>query len=144
MDRLIADPGQTVNWLSAQLQPTREVPADQLRALLADLDSDRFARRQEAFRQLAALADRVRPALRAALKGDLSAEQRRSIQRALAKLRGVPPADTLRHLRAVEVLERIGTPQARRLLEKLARGAAEAWLTYDAKAALERSKRRAR
>jgi RNA polymerase sigma factor (sigma-70 family) len=142
IDRLVAAPGQTVNWLGDQLQPIREVPADQLRSLIADLDSSRFARRQAASRQLASLADRARPALRAALKADLSAEQRQHIRRALATLRGVPPANTLRHLRAVEVLERIGTPQARQLLEKLAGGAPEAWLTNEAKAALERTRLR--
>ncbi len=40
-------------------------------------------------------------------------------------------------LRAVEVLERVGTPEARQILEDLARGAPEARLTREAKAALE-------
>jgi RNA polymerase sigma factor (sigma-70 family) len=142
MHRLAAAEGQTVKWLRDHLQPTREVPADQLRALIVDLDSPQFARRQDAARQLAALADRARPALNAALKAGVSAEQRRHVRRVLATLEGVPPAKTLRDLRAVEVLERIGTPEARLLLEKLAQGAPQAWLTHEAKAALERTKGR--
>jgi WD40 repeat protein len=140
--RLTAAAGPTVNWLREQLQPAREVPADQLRSVLADLDSTDFSRRQAASRQLASLADRTGPALRAALKADLSAEQRRRIEEALATLTGVPPADTLRELRAVEVLERVGTPQAKQLVEKLAQGAPEARLTREAQAARERLARR--
>ena len=41
-------------------------------------------------------------------------------------------------LRAVEVLERSRTPEAKALLERLSAGAPEARLTQDAKAALER------
>ena len=36
------------------------------------------------------------------------------------------------------MLERIGTPEARRVFEQLARGPAEDWLTQEAKAAQER------
>jgi hypothetical protein len=48
------------------------------------------------------------------------------------------PPETLQAIRAVEVLEGIGTPDARQLLEALAEGAPEASLTLKAKAALGR------
>jgi hypothetical protein len=136
--RLAAAPGQIMSWLRTHLQPAREVPADQLRAAIADLDSADFSRRQAASQRLASLADRAGPALRAALKGSLSAEQRRRIEEALASLTVVPPVKTLRDLRAVEVLERIGTQEAKDLLEKLAQGAPAARLTREAKASLQR------
>jgi len=44
----------------------------------------------------------------------------------------------LRQARALEVLEAIRTPEARALLEELSKGAAEAWLTREAKTALAR------
>ena len=52
-----------------------------------------------------------------------------------------PTPERLRALRAVMVLEQIGTPEARQLLEKLSKGAEGALLTEDAKAAVRRMKR---
>jgi hypothetical protein len=51
-------------------------------------------------------------------------------------------SEPLRQLLAVEVLEHIGTAEACELLTKLAGGAPGARLTREAKAALERLKRR--
>jgi hypothetical protein len=47
-------------------------------------------------------------------------------------------AEELQTLRAVEVLESAGTPEARRQSEALAKGAPESRLTQEAKASLER------
>jgi hypothetical protein len=45
-------------------------------------------------------------------------------------------------VRAIEVLEHIGTPDANELLQTLATGAPEARLTQEAKASLERLAKR--
>jgi hypothetical protein len=47
-------------------------------------------------------------------------------------------AARVRHIRAVELLEELGTPAARKLLTELATGKADAPLTLDAGAALKR------
>jgi hypothetical protein len=61
--------------------------------------------------------------LRAALKSKPSLEQRRHFEALLAALREAPPTrEELQQLRALIVLERIDTPEARRLLEELAKG----------------------
>ena len=55
----------------------------------------------------------------------------------------VPAGDRLRHLRALAVLELIGSEDARTLLKELAGGAAGARATMEAAMALERVSRRA-
>jgi hypothetical protein len=81
------------------------------------------------------------PALTRALANDPSPEARRRIEQLLHQVteeRLYPTADQLRAVRAVEVLERIGSPQARRVLAALAGGAPQAQLTVEAQTALER------
>jgi hypothetical protein len=70
-------------------------------------------------------------------RGDL----RRRVQAILERLRGpVTQAELLQALRAVAVLEDIGTPEAQRLLQELAKGALETRLTREAKESLRRRK----
>jgi hypothetical protein len=53
-----------------------------------------------------------------------------------------PTGPRLLPVRAIEVLEAIGAPQAREALAELARGPAELRLTREARAALQRLSRR--
>ena len=77
------------------------------------------------------------------MKTKPSAEARRRAEEILARLsKAEPTGEALRALRAIEVLEHIGTPEASRVLETLAKGAPEARLTRDAKASLGRLARR--
>jgi hypothetical protein len=46
--------------------------------------------------------------------------------------------ELMRMLRAIEVLEQVGSPEAREVLQNLADGAPEARLTREAKAAIAR------
>jgi hypothetical protein len=91
--------------------------------------------------ELEQLSETAEPALRKALTDDPPPEARRRIERLLDKLRQSrlrPPAERVRLVRAVEVLELIGSPAARQVLATLAGGAPEAQLTLEAKTALER------
>jgi hypothetical protein len=69
-----------------------------------------------------------------------SAEVKRRAEVILEKYRAGLSAspEGLRLVRSVEVLEHLGTAEARTLLETLAKGPAGAELTVEAKAALER------
>ncbi|MBY0233083.1 MAG: hypothetical protein K2W96_27690, partial [Gemmataceae bacterium] len=96
-----------------------------------------FDERQRASRSLEAFGEAVGPALRAARKDAKDIETRLRLDALLAKLAHPPPA-VLRTLRGIEALEHIGSPEARAVLEKLAKGAPESRITQDAKESLGR------
>jgi hypothetical protein len=76
---------------------------------------------------------------RQALEQSSPAEVRRRLNLVLGRLeRPVTAPERLRELRAVAVLESVGGPDARAVLEKLAAGSAGARLTEEVKAALAR------
>jgi RNA polymerase sigma factor (sigma-70 family) len=136
---LAAVPGQAVPLLQKSVQPVAPLDAERLARLLRDLDSDRFAVREKATQELEGLAELAAPALHKALTGPLGAEGRRRIEGLLAQLpESVPSGQGLRGFRAIEVLEQIGTPEARQVLEALGKGAPEAHLTQQARASLKR------
>jgi hypothetical protein len=142
--RLVSSPRRAVAFLGKQLQSTKPPDARRIERLLAGLDDEQFQVREKASRELEALAEFAVPALRKALAGKPPLEVRRRLERLLHRLEGRSlSAETVRHIRAVEALEAIGNPQARRLLDKLAAGPAEMRLTQEAKAAARRLARRA-
>jgi hypothetical protein len=134
---------QGVPFLRDRLRPVTVTVDDQrLARLLADLDSAQFDVRERAEAGLAKLGELAEPALRKAAASGPSLEVRRRVEGLLEELnRHVLTGDERRSLRAVEVLERVGTAEARRVLEALARGTPDARLTREAKAALTRLER---
>ncbi len=142
MARLSAASGRSVPALKERLRPAPAVDAARMAKWLAELDDDEFTVRERASRELARLGEAARPALeRARRRGGLSVEMRRRLDELLRRTGAPPAGEELRALRAVEVLERIGTAEARRVLETLAGGGADAPLTREAKAALRRAGR---
>ena len=130
-------------YLKEHLRPVTEAEPRRVERLLADLDSNKFAVREAAGKELAALGERVEPALRRALAGAASLEFRRRVEQLLAKLDGpVQLPEDRRALRAVEALEHMGGHEARALLEALAAGVPQARLTREARASLERLQKR--
>lgn len=137
MGSLTAAPSESVRFLRERLKPAANVEPERLRQLIADLDSEQFAVRRAAQTDLAKLDTLARLALEAALAKNPSLETRRRVEQLLEKMRGpITLSAVLRDIRAVAVLQRIGTPEARQILEKLAAGAPAARLTSEAKAAL--------
>jgi RNA polymerase sigma factor (sigma-70 family) len=135
---LAAAPAATVAFLGARLRPA-PAKAAKLKDLLADLDSDEFARREKATRALRQLGKGAEPALRKVYQASPSLEVHARARWLLDELarRGLSPEE-LRAVRAVEALEYCGSAGSRKLLETLSRGAPEALLTQEAKAALAR------
>jgi dipeptidyl aminopeptidase/acylaminoacyl peptidase len=135
---LTAYPDQAVALAKANLRSVRSEPPARIRQYIADLDDDSFERREEALRTLSGLKQQAEPALREALRETSSPELRRRVTALLDSLDRWPLADpnTLRALRAVWVLEHIGTLEACAILGDLASGAREARLTRAARGAL--------
>ncbi len=124
--------------LKRRLRPVPSVDQHALRRLVNALDDDAFAIREEASQQLKSLGDSAVPMLREALRGRISPEARRRVKALLATLQGPVPPDRLRILRAIEVLERLGTTPARQILESLSDGDEGALETREARAAMQR------
>jgi hypothetical protein len=139
--RLWGAPKQAVTLLAARLRPVvlPEDVAKRIDRLIAELDSDTLATREEASKGLLALGEVAVPALSRAVEGMRSAEVRRRANAVLAQLKPATlSAETLRLARAIEVLEHIGTADAIALLRRLAGGARGTPLTEEALAALGR------
>jgi WD40 repeat protein len=137
--KLAAAPQQAVTLLGERLRPAEPIDAGKLAQWVGDLESDKFAVRQEAAASLVKAGEQVVPALRKVLAGQPTIETRLRVEALLDKLiGGTLTADQLRVVRGVEVLERIGTPNARKVLQTLASGAAGALPTREARTALDR------
>jgi hypothetical protein len=104
--------------LEQRLRPTAADDAG-LRGLIADLDAERYVVRRAAFAELARRGAEVAPGLRAALARTESPRVKRRLEQLLAEPGAKVFPDPLRLLRAAQVLERIGTPEAKRVLAAL-------------------------
>jgi WD40 repeat protein len=140
---LLGAPKQAVAFVQERTQPIKEADHKRIAKLVAELDHDDPAVRRNAGRELEALGKEAEAALQKALEGQPSLEVRRRAQELLDKIKGLAPnSDQLRTLRALEILEQVGSPEARQLLQTFAKGTAEDVLTQEAKAALERLAKR--
>jgi WD40 repeat protein/beta-lactamase regulating signal transducer with metallopeptidase domain len=141
--KLAGAPGQAVPFLSERLKPAERVDPKTIDALIGELESNRFAVRDKASVGLLKVGEQAVPALQKVLASPPSLETRYRVEVLLEKLTGgTLTPEQLRLVRAVEALERAGSPEARRVLETLSRGAPGALPTREAEAALGRLARR--
>jgi sugar lactone lactonase YvrE len=141
MRQLWLAPRAALPLLRAHLQAVEPATKERLANLVKQLDSNTFAVRQTAAQELRKLGGAAEAALRKGLEGEPSAEVRRAANELLAGIeseRLLPSAQRLGPLRAVEVLEVIGNAEARQLLAALAAGSSGAYLTEDARGAVQR------
>jgi WD40 repeat protein len=131
--------GQAVEYLRERLRPEPVPAAKQVERWVADLDHDAFAVREEAEQELRKHLDVVAPVLRKALAANPAPELRKRLA-GLIELaeEGRWTPEGLRALRAIEILERVGSTAAQKVLETLVGGAPEARLTREAVASLKR------
>ncbi len=144
---LAADAPRSVAFLENRLIETHTAPRPpseaQIAGWIADLDHPRFAVRQHATRQLEAQGDRVETALRLASKSQISLEARCRVDDLLAKLDAAElTPQQLRVERAVAVLERLGTADARLSLSRLTDSSLDRHIRTQAQAAIDRLRMR--
>jgi WD40 repeat protein len=137
--RLQEVPAQAIAYVRDHLAPVAAVDADGMNRLIDELDSSSFSTRQRAAARLQELAEQAEPYLRKLLSDKPPLEMERRLRALLDKGEGfLDHPDQCRALRAVELLERIGTADARAVLHRLAGGSEDALLTREARAALRR------
>jgi WD40 repeat protein len=136
---LVQNAGEAVPFLRTRLQPTHAATSAQLNRWMSALDSRRFGERQRATEELAVQAELAEPFLQAALRHQPPVEARRRLEEILeARARFRLSPRQRRMLRAIEVLEVIGTPDAMQILETLSQGTTGFQTTREAKASLAR------
>jgi WD40 repeat protein len=136
---LAQDPEKSVTLLQSRLTAAQAADAARIAKLVEELASPRFAVRERAAVEFGRIGEQAEEPLRQALPRVASPEIRQRLEQLLAKLEGpITSSETLRVIRAVEVLEYVATPQARTVLKRLAKGAPEAHMTREAKASLSR------
>jgi WD40 repeat protein len=131
-------PAQTVAFVAKRFE-AKPVNRELVLQLVAELDSNQFSTREKAIAKLKELGPEVNVILGEVLAANPSLE----VSQRLKKLRAsfqetLPPAELLRGIRAVAVLERIGTPEAKKLLGILAKGSQGNRLGKEASGALQR------
>jgi hypothetical protein len=140
---LLARPQSAVSLLKSRLRPVKAVDPETISKLIAELRDKKFATRQHASRALEELGEEARGGLETFLKdGKPELEVKRRVENIL-KLLALPASSPglLRGLRAVLVLERVGSTEARQILSELSKGEPQATLTREAAAALRRVER---
>jgi len=137
--KLAGSPRLAVPYLAERIKPATPADPSKLKKLIVDLDSDDFTERANAAEELEKVGELALPALQKVLTGQPTLEFRRRAEPMVARLiGGVLNGEQVRMVRALEVLERSGTPAARHLLQSLAKGAPGALVTRKGQESLER------
>jgi HEAT repeat protein len=119
--RLAGAGSRAVALVRDRLRPAPSLPEKAIARLIVDLDSDAFATRERASATLKKVLEAAAPALRRARAARPSLEALLRINRLLADLDPPRDAEQRRRLRAVRLLGEMDVPEARALLQRLAR-----------------------
>ena len=139
MTTLAGDPTGFLELAATELKPAAAGPtAAELAPIFRDLDARAFATREAAAAKLDRYGESALALVRAELEKGPSAEVRERLERFVDRCDGSTTfPDRLRSGRAIELLEHLGTPEARALLTKLAAGGPSR-RTTDAAGAIKR------
>jgi RNA polymerase sigma factor (sigma-70 family) len=136
---LTGAPQRSLPFLDAQIRSSTLADAPRVKRLILDLGSAKFAVREQATRELERLGETSEPALRKTLAARPAAEARRRVESLLAGEGGIiRSSEALRVARAVEALDHVGSSEARKVLEALARDLPDTWAAQQAALSLGR------
>lgn len=136
---LAADARQAVPALQGRLLGGVKEDAERFARLLRKLDDKAFTVRESAQKELEQWEDLPRGLVNKEAASHPSAEVRTRLKRVIETRKEVDPAaERVRLLRAIEVLEHIGTMEARQALQAVTEGALEPWVKEEARASLGR------
>ena len=141
IERLTSDPVAAVRLVGTNVKPV-VLDARWVAARIAELSSADFKTRESATKELKTIAEAAKPLFEAARKAATTAEGQQRLDELIDYSPAVPSDDAIRAVRALAVLEHLGTKEAIEVLDELAGGAVAAELTREAKAALERLRKR--
>jgi WD40 repeat protein len=120
--RLADAPAAPVLALAREkLKESPKAKAEDIMRWIAELDAEKFVVRNRAERALAEAGADAKPALQAALERNPSDEVKKRVEKLLGALDAGSSSSRLRTLRGIEVLDHIGTPEARQLLESMSK-----------------------
>jgi hypothetical protein len=138
-DALKAHAGQAVELVEGKVKSAPVADRERVIGLLKQCEDDDFEVRERAMKGLNDHAHHFEPLLRQTLKAAPAGETRNRVSAVLAAAGAGPtPAGLTADLRGLELLEKLATPAARKLLASLAGGAAGARVTAEASSALKR------
>jgi len=134
---LLSVPNQSVPFVRSRLSPVRSLDEGSVERLINQLDDADFQRRLQARKKIRSFGELAFPLLRRRLKENLPVEVSEQIRRILES--SVPvDEDTRRSLRAIQILEYIGTREASKVLETVSKGAGSSPITTAALEGLAR------
>jgi WD40 repeat protein len=140
MGTLVRTPNQAVSLIQKRLPPAVVLKAEQITPWITDLGSDQFVVRQKAISELEKLGEQAAGLLRQRLADKPELEVRRRIEELLNKID--QGQLSLEAVRAIVVLELVGSPESKTVLASLAAGAKWVRLTREGQASLDRLNKR--
>lgn len=142
MGRLMRYPAVCAPFLKRRLLSRKEIEIARLRAWIADLDDDDFHKRETASKELAKHLPAAEPLLKERLANKPSLEMRRRIEHLLSLLEShTLSPETIRDLRALEVLERSGSAAIDDMARELTEGNHDPHIIAAVKSARQRLRR---
>jgi hypothetical protein len=131
---LAAGSKQSLPLLREKLHAVPAVDTQRINQLVTELEKEDFNGRKKAAVELRKLGDLAIPALQQAAEKNYDEVLRSFLSKLQAQY---PTPEQVQSAYAVQVLERIGNDDARKLLDELAKGASESMLTRQATQAVE-------